>query len=61
MNTEELIKSYGFEKKENEYVKDDWTLRLDGIYFELFNSPEQGGRYKYACADDLEKYLKLMV
>lgn len=56
---EEVIKEFGFDQnEEGEYIKDNWTLRVeDNMYFELFSDPEIDSRYYYGNLDNLDKYL----
>lgn len=49
---------FNFIKKDNEYIRDHWTLRIEGNMFELFADPEIDTRYYYGYIDQLEKYLK---
>jgi len=47
---EEILEREGFKPTifENEYVKDDWTIRFDDEYLEAFNDAEKGrGVYFY--------------
>lgn len=55
---EELIMSYGFVQSDNnEYVRDNWTIRLEFPQFEIFSDPEIDTRYYYGYLSNLEKYL----
>lgn len=58
MNMKELIISHGFvQSDDNEYTHNNWTLRLDLPYFEIFSDPEVDTRYYYGIIDNLEKVL----
>ncbi len=58
MNMKELIISHGFVQSDNnEYVRDNWTIRLEFPQFEIFSDPEIDTRYYYGYLSNLEKYL----
>lgn len=46
---EEMIINEGFIQSENinEYVKGDWTIRLDKDIIEVFDNPEKGSGIYY--------------
>ena len=57
----ELIISHGFvQSDDNEYTYNNWTLRLDHPYFEIFSDPEIDTRYYYGIIDNLEKVLNAL-
>ena len=59
MQTRDILKAHGFKKiDENEFQRDGWTVRIDGLYFEIFNDPEMDDRYYHGPLHNLEKYLK---
>lgn len=59
MQTRDILKAHGFNSiDENSFQRDGWTVRIDGIYFELFNDPEIDDRYYHGPLHNLEKYLK---
>jgi hypothetical protein len=59
MQIRDILKAYGFNNiDENSFQRDGWTVRIDNIYFELFNDPEIDNRYYYGPLHNLEKYLK---
>ena len=56
-----LIISHGFvQSDDNEYTYNNWTLRLDFPYFEIFSDPEIDTRYYYGIIDNLEKVLNAL-
>lgn len=56
---ETLIYNYGFIKsQDNEYTRNNWTLRIEFPNFELFSDPEIDTRYYIGGLSNLEKYLK---
>ncbi len=59
MQTRDILKAHGFKKiDKNEFQRDGWTVRFDGLYFEIFNDPEMDDRYYHGPLHNLEKYLK---
>jgi hypothetical protein len=59
MQIRDILKAYGFNNiDENSFQRDGWTVRIDNIYFELFNDPEIDNRYYHGPLHNLEKYLK---
>ena len=58
-----VITNYGFRPSENEfeYVKGNWTVRIDGENIEVFNNPDLDKVGKYFIAPinkvDLEQLL----
>lgn len=59
MQTRDILKAHDFKKiDENEFQRDGWTVRIDGLYFEIFNDPEMDDRYYHGPLHNLEKYLK---
>lgn len=58
MNNESILNNHGFKKiGENEFQKENWIVRIDGINFEIFSDPEIDTRYYFGITDNLEKYL----
>lgn len=58
MQTRDVLKAHGFNSvDENLFQRDDWTVRIDGINFEIFSDPEIDTRYYFGTTDNLEKYL----
>lgn len=58
MNNENILNNHGFKKiDENEFQKENWIVRIDGINFEIFSDPEIDTRYYFGTTDNLEKYL----
>ena len=49
MNMEELILERGFIKDEikKEYVRGDWTIRIDNYQVEIFNNPDSSKGFYY--------------
>lgn len=49
MNMEELILERGFIKDEikKEYVRGDWTIRIDDYQVEIFNNPDSSKGFYY--------------
>lgn len=60
MNSIYLLKDYRFVEIENEFKRDNWTVRLEHPYFEIFSDPEIDTRYYYGYLDMLEKYLSAL-
>ena len=59
MKTEELLKQYNFIKIDNnEFQRENWTVRLEGLNFEIFSDPEIDTRYYFGLKDKLELCLK---
>lgn len=59
MKNEELLNKYGFEKESpSEFVRDNWTVRIDKLEFELFSDPEIDTRYYHGYLDKLEACIK---
>ena len=53
------LEQSGFSKNEDdEYILDDWTLRLDGDNFEIFTNPEIDTRYYYGSLENLDIILE---
>lgn len=45
---EEIIMNNGFKKDDysNDYIRGDWTIRIDNEFIEVFNNPEKSiGKY----------------
>lgn len=58
MKTRDILKAYNFNSiDENEFQKENWTVRIDRINFEIFSDPEVDTRYYFGTIDNLEKYL----
>ena len=56
---EQLINKYQFRKVgTNEFVRENWTLRIWYKEFELFSEPEIDVRYLKAPLDELETALE---
>lgn len=59
MQTRDILKAHGFKSVDkNSFQRDGWTVRIDGLYFEIFNDPEMDDRYYHGPLHNLEKYLK---
>lgn len=55
----DIINKYGFRKVDtNEFIRENWTLRIWYNEFELFSNPEIDNRYLKAPLDDLETALE---
>lgn len=58
MEIEVMLNENGFTKvDQNEYVKNNWTVRIEYPNFEIFSDPEIDTRYYYGYLDKLERYL----
>lgn len=50
----DILENYGFvQSLENEFQKDNWTVRVEENNFEIFSDPEQDTRYYYGSLKDL--------
>lgn len=49
-----LIENKFSRESENEFQRDNWTVRLDGDNFEVFSDPSIDRRYYYGPLKDLE-------
>ena len=59
MEIERILNYYKFTKvNDNEHIRNNWTVRIDFPYFEIFSDSEIDTRYYYGYLDNLEKYLK---
>lgn len=53
-----ILKEYGFvQSSENEFQKQNWTVRIENDNFEIFADPEQDTRYYYGSLDTLKDVL----
>ena len=54
-----ILKEYGFvQSSENEFQKQNWTVRIENDNFEIFADPEQDTRYYYGSLEDLVDILE---
>ena len=54
-----ILKEYGFvQSSENEFQKQNWTIRIENDKFEIFTDPEQDTRYYYGSLDNLDIILE---
>lgn len=54
-----ILKEYGFvQSSENEFQKQNWTVRIENDKFEIFTDPEQDTRYYYGSLDNLDIILE---
>ena len=61
MKVREVLDKFEFAQiEENEFIRDIWTVRLEGNKFELFADPEIDTRYYFGYVDNLEKYLNVI-
>ena len=59
MKTKEILEFYNFKEiSENEFQRENWTVRLEENNFEIFSDPEIDPRYYYGYKDKLELCLK---
>lgn len=55
MKVREILEQHKFERvSSTEYIRDEWTVKLDGHEFELFADPEIDTRYYHGMIDNLE-------
>lgn len=53
-----ILKEYGFvQSSENEFQKQNWTIRIENDKFEIFTDPEKDIRYYYGSLDTLKDVL----
>lgn len=50
---EEILIERGFRKEEQEYIRNNWTVRFDGDQIEIFNNPDKEEGFYYI--DSLEE------
>lgn len=54
-----ILKEYGFvQSSENEFQKQNWTVRIENDNFEIFSDPEIDTRYYYGSLDNLDIILE---
>lgn len=54
-----ILKEYGFiQSSENEFQKQNWTIRIENDNFEIFSDPEIDTRYYYGSLDNLDVILE---
>lgn len=61
MEKGEVLRRYQFAKvSDNEFIRNEWTVRFDNHEFEVFADPEIDTRYYHGMIDNLEKVLKAL-